>query len=187
MTARLDLTGKTFGQLLVLECVGQYKPNKEYKYRCLCTCGKTTVTMQSSLNKGKTKSCGCLRVETMKRLFSLPSGEHAFNQMYYKYEVGARKRKLDFSLTKDQFRKLTQEDCHYCGVPPRQKIQPYKTTGSYIYNGIDRKDNSIGYVLVNCLPCCYQCNLSKSNYEYDFFIEWVKRISKNLKGKGLIK
>lgn len=50
-----DLTGKKFGQLTVISYLGNSK------WLCRCSCGKETEVRTSSLNNGKTKSCGCLR------------------------------------------------------------------------------------------------------------------------------
>ena len=38
---------------------------------------------------------------------------------------------------------------------------------------IDRKDNSIGYLLENCVSCCFVCNRTKSNF---FSAEEMKAI-----------
>jgi hypothetical protein len=55
------------------------------------------------------------------------------------------------------------------------------TTGNpytdFIYNGIDRKINSIGYVYENCLPCCEICNKAKGTRTYEEYIEWMNRIA----------
>ena len=55
-----NLIGQKFNNLLVLEYMG------ESKWKCLCDCGKETVTKTSSLKSGKTKSCGCLRGKNTK-------------------------------------------------------------------------------------------------------------------------
>lgn len=53
-----DYVGKQFGQLTVVEYAGKEKGM--HRWRCLCSCGKSTVVGQSLLQSGKTKSCGCL-------------------------------------------------------------------------------------------------------------------------------
>lgn len=52
---KIDLTNQKFNQLTVLEYLG----NSEW--RCQCNCGNQTIVKTSSLNSGKTKSCGCLK------------------------------------------------------------------------------------------------------------------------------
>lgn len=56
----LDLTGQIFGRLTAVErvCSG-----KTPKWRCLCSCGNTTVVQLGALRSGATKSCCCLRDE----------------------------------------------------------------------------------------------------------------------------
>jgi hypothetical protein len=56
-----DLTGKTFGRLKVLKCVGKNKYG-HYQWLCRCDCGNTCIVKTGSLNRG-TKSCGCLHRE----------------------------------------------------------------------------------------------------------------------------
>ena len=60
-----DLTGKVFHRLTVLEFAGVDK-FKNRVWRCLCSCGKTTVVRASRLTSGKSKSCGCWRKDALK-------------------------------------------------------------------------------------------------------------------------
>ena len=57
-----DLTGKTFGRLLVLRKAGNDSA-KNIIYRCRCSCGKETIVRAYALRRGSSKSCGCLRNE----------------------------------------------------------------------------------------------------------------------------
>ena len=59
MKKRVDLTGKKFGKLTV---VG-FKERVAYQnyWRCLCSCGNTSIVREDHLLSGHTKSCGCLR------------------------------------------------------------------------------------------------------------------------------
>lgn len=60
----IDITGKRFGRLLVIE----RRPtiNRKAYWSCKCDCGNTITVSASSLLCGKTRSCGCLRKEQMK-------------------------------------------------------------------------------------------------------------------------
>lgn len=53
--AESDLTGKKFGNLMVVERL------TEKNYRCVCDCGNEKSVLASSLLAGKTTSCGCMR------------------------------------------------------------------------------------------------------------------------------
>ena len=55
-----DLTGLRFGQLKVLRREGS--GNGQALWRCQCDCGVICITAGSHLNRGNTKSCGCLRL-----------------------------------------------------------------------------------------------------------------------------
>lgn len=67
-TPKIPMVGRTFGLLTVLE---QAEPlaqgSREAWYRCACTCGGETTTRGSSLRRGTTRSCGCLRQEETRR------------------------------------------------------------------------------------------------------------------------
>jgi hypothetical protein len=52
--------------------------------------------------------------------------------------------------------------------------------GDYVYNGIDRLDSSRGYEMGNVVPCCKQCNWAKNDIPYDEFLDWIKRVHRNL-------
>lgn len=57
-TKTVDITGKRFGILTVLEHTG-YCNNKAL-WKCKCDCGNTIEVVGSNLRNGNTKSCGCL-------------------------------------------------------------------------------------------------------------------------------
>lgn len=54
----IDLTGKKFGYLTVIEKAGR-KNGKKIHWRCVCDCGNECVVSGSNLKCGNTKSCGC--------------------------------------------------------------------------------------------------------------------------------
>jgi hypothetical protein len=54
-----DLTGKRFGQLMVIKLI-ESKDGRIY-WLCLCECGNETRVSTSQLKSMRTKSCGCLR------------------------------------------------------------------------------------------------------------------------------
>ena len=69
MSKSIDLTGKTFGKLIVLNSAGKNAFGSSL-WRCICSCkdGKYITTTTNKLTSGHTKFCGCLRSEvTTKR------------------------------------------------------------------------------------------------------------------------
>lgn len=65
MSKALDLTGKVFGRLLVLNREGNNK-NQQSIWLCKCECGNLKSIHGSSIKNGETKSCGCLQKEALR-------------------------------------------------------------------------------------------------------------------------
>lgn len=62
MSKFIDLIGKRFGRLVIIQRVDNNKW-KNVRWLCLCDCEKKKIISSSSLMSGDTKSCGCLRKE----------------------------------------------------------------------------------------------------------------------------
>ena len=168
-----DLSDMKINMLTVLRQTGRNKHN-QIQWECLCDCGSITVKSATQLNsKGKrqVRSCGCIQ--------KLPKGEAAINRKYLAYMHSARTRDIEFSLTKDSFKRIIKEDCYYCGTPPSNVYKPKNTNGALIYNGIDRVENNIGYIEGNMVACCKLCNYGKSDRDAKEFIEHAKRIAEH--------
>ena len=101
-------------------------------------------------------------------------------QVIKMYKHGAKRRGLEYKLTEKQFKEITQQPCYYCGIIPSNKRDIEGYNGAYIYSGIDRVDNTKGYITGNVVPCCYQCNLSKGKLTLEEFKNWIKRVYKNI-------
>lgn len=172
-----DLTGSKFGKLTAVKFLGI--ENKKVLWMCECECGGTKIVPAHSLRHAKenegTRSCGCL-LEARK----LPYGHASRNHLYRAYRSGARKRKHEFTLSIEEFGILTQQECFYCGRKPETlwSRKEYQYNGDYIYNGIDRKDNSIGYTTENSVTCCKLCNFTKQTLSSEEFIDLCKKIAK---------
>ena len=174
--------GVTFGKLTVVEFSGcriTPRGRKVPHVFCVCDCGREKVVSLWDVRSGKTKTCGLNHPHYEDR--SRP----AFNQIYrHSYKKRALDAGLEFELTEEQFRYLSQEPCHYCGSPPCSEYhrgeRGKRPTGNgfsqFIYNGLDRVDSSAGYTLDNVVPCCAICNHAKHTMSYEDFTEWLGRI-----------
>ncbi len=69
-----------------------------------------------------------------------------------KYQAGVRGK--EFLLTIEEYGKFLELPCCYCNGA-------LGTVTKGI--GLDRVDNSIGYVVGNCVPCCQTCNSVKGH------------------------
>lgn len=108
----------------------------------------------------------------------LNSGEASINRAITHTKNSARKRGLEYNISRDSFIKITSSDCFYCGSKPNNicKSTAKIDSGSYIYNGIDRIDSDNGYILDNCVPCCRTCNWAKGTKNTNDFNEWKNKI-----------
>lgn len=94
----------------------------------------------------------------------------------------ARNRGLSFDITFDFFKNQCHLPCHYCGgtdgnsISVRSKIKDRYIVRDFRYNGLDRKNNNIGYSESNCVPACIVCNRAKREMPYSEFIEWIDRL-----------
>lgn len=72
MPAFIDITGRRFGRLTVIEHLPYQRDRDRYgvRWHCRCDCGKEIFTISQPLRDGRTKSCGCLT-----RLKPLPNRE----------------------------------------------------------------------------------------------------------------
>ena len=62
----MNLIGKKFGRLVVLESKGK-DGNRNLLWLCKCKCGNTTIQRTNTLRRGLVKSCGCYLREMAKR------------------------------------------------------------------------------------------------------------------------
>lgn len=168
--------GDRYGRLEVVRDLGTVWTGRVKSARwleCLCDCGNTHKVFGHHLRAGKSKSCGCLFRER------LPTGEAAFRSVVRIYKYNARTRKLVFDLDDAALRELFHGLCHYCGALPSQvgtEVRAGIKVGAFTYNGVDRIDNSKGYVTSNVVPCCYKCNRAKMDLTLPEFVEWVGRV-----------
>jgi hypothetical protein len=171
--------GKKYERLTVLRF--DSIKGKRRHYECECACGNKKVINIGNLRRGLTKSCGCLYKEWNAAHIRKDSTKR---KLFDRYQRKAKKKGYIFQLTFEEFIKLTSENCFYCGKTPSSIITNGKQE-SYVYNGIDRKDNNNGYILQNSLACCSNCNFFKRSLNYDYFLEMIKKIYNFNFNKGI--
>lgn len=159
MTQLIDLTGQRFGMLVVVEHIGFDKRNRSI-WRCICDCGNEKITLSHYLRMGDTTTCGCGKKKVGDRTRK-PKGESNRNQLYLKYRDHALARSYTFELSIEEFENITRQNCVFCGRAPEQVYKVKQSNGGYLYNGVDRLDNTKGYNLANCVAACGMCNREK--------------------------
>jgi len=170
----MDLTGQKFNKLRVIKRVDNNK-HGQVMWLCKCECGNETVICGWCLKNGHTKSCGCLRKENLKRFHkqnTLTTGVASMRNVISSYKQKA----YNYALTEKQFEEITQQPCYYCGAKPNNMANRKGCNGRYIYNGLDRVDNTKGYTVDNVVPCCKNCNIAKNTRTLQEFKDWIDQI-----------
>jgi hypothetical protein len=85
------------------------------------------------------------------------------------YKARANKKQLDFQP--GAISRLFNLPCFYCGGVSKWEDQEPVC-------GVDRVDNSLGYVETNVVPCCIKCNFMKGSLQVKEFIEQCEKIAK---------
>ncbi len=83
---------------------------------------------------------------------------------FTQYRGQARRKGREFALSFEEACALFERPCAYCGLNPP------------LHNGIDRVDNTKGYILTNVVPCCSECNFAKHAYTRAQFLQKVEEI-----------
>lgn len=161
-----------------LTAFGEFMTDKSRTYLLAqCDCGKVVTVHPSKFWLGTTKSCGCLKAETIKAVPKKAKQHNlAEREVYLRYKRRGRSGGKGFSLTFESFLELTQQECAYCLKPPF-RIKTHRDGDTFIYNGVDRIDSSRGYHLGNVQPCCRPCNVMKSDLTEDQFREHILRLA----------
>lgn len=179
-----NLLNKKFNLLTVIEEAPKIKGRSAWK--CKCDCGAYKIIKSEELKSGGTKSCGCLNSQ---RRSERASKMYLSRKKYAPQEATARKiwktRYCD-GISFEDFLKLSQQNCYYCGDPPGNNYNSAlddnksslsaKENGTFIYNGLDRLNNSIGHILDNVVPCCKYCNFAKRERSVEHFLTWIKKV-----------
>lgn len=179
--ARQINIGDTVGEFVVVrgEMVGK---NKTWICRCRCGAEKRFWKV-SAISRQKTCGCGIdeagLTAKQRRSMLSRMQG----------YKSGAKSRGFDWELTYRDFVEVATGHCFYCNLEPKtwdcvtnapsiKKDSPNIKPEDYEikFNGVDRLNSDLGYTLGNVVPCCVNCNRSKSDMSFDNFRDHVERM-----------
>ena len=88
------------------------------------------------------------------------------NSQYKIYIRSAGDKNLVFDLSQDVYIEKVKEPCYYCG-----EIDEHKG-----FNGIDRMNQQMGYIVDNCVSCCQMCNYMKRSLSASDFTDRCEHI-----------
>jgi hypothetical protein len=170
-----DLSGKTIGKVNVVSLLKrncETGKSRGHLYLCQCIyCGKKHEFTTCAIQRVGFTGCRCNTKDI---------NHAAKKKVYQAYKTNAKKRNLPFELTYEQVINLCLKNCTYCGNEPISISKAVDIIGIFKYNGIDRKDNNLGYTENNSISCCKICNWMKQKLSYDDFIAHIKQINNHL-------
>ena len=143
-----DMVGKTFDRLTVIG-LSHVGSNRKRMWLCSCSCGGNAVVSTSDLNKGHTKSCGCIKRELDKTKF-ITHGETIGGKLSDTYVAWAAMKQRCNDINFEQYsdyggRGITICDEWYDFSKFKSDMGD-KPAGK----SLDRRDNNLGYFKENC-------------------------------------
>src|SRR5271166_3927117 len=185
-----DLTNRRFGRLFVLRRAEKNSAWQKVTWWVRCDCGKELPVVGASLRRRLTLSCGCLKAEVsratcQKSPRNLPLGRASRNSLLRIYKNNAARRGWIWNIDDKVFDFITQQPCHYCGVPPSNVHEGHNCASSYTYSGIDRLNSNRDYTKNNVVPSCKVCNRAKMAMSYEEFLGYLERVKNFRAEKGV--
>lgn len=141
MPAPIDIVGHRFGRLVALE------RQPKSKWRCRCDCGGESSVVITSLRKGHTRSCGCLKVEVTVRRSRThgKSRSRLYNIWCLMRSRCNRASGPDFLLYGGRGIRVCSEWCDFESFARWARSSGYRS-----HLSIDRIDNDGNYEPSNC-------------------------------------
>lgn len=131
-----------------------------YQFKCR-GCGDDVWKRSGQVSQGTglCRRCACSRPNVR---LQLRPHEWRFNILLR----SARERDISVTLTYEEYAQFTTfVGCHYCGeFLDWTAYKKHRASNRTYGSNLDRKDNSKGYELANCVPCCSTCNRIKNNH-----------------------
>lgn len=167
----VDLAGRVFGRLTVIERAGTHETpsgQKKAVWLCRCKCGAEIRTQGPNLKTGITKSCGCLsrekaraRIDAIQPLGAAAAGVALWKGDSVEYKaahdrVRAAKGKASTHSCGDCGRQA--EDWSYNGGCPRER-----TSNAKGYEGT-RYSPDPDYYVARCKSCHMKYDRAERNF-----------------------
>ena len=190
MANKINMIGKKFGRLTVIEELRERNKYGKIVYKCQCECGNIVDVVGNQLRAGQTKSCGCLQKEKASKQGKANAKHHqAHTRLYHIYQ-GMKQRcynknALDFANYGGRGVKICDEWLNN----PTTFFEWAIDNGYQDNLTIDRIDVNKSYAPCNCkwatrkqqtrnrrntIYLTYECETQPMSY-------WAAKFNKNLK------
>lgn len=141
-----DIAGQVFGRLKVVEFA--YRKNLHTLWKCVCECGNERIVEGSKLKDGRTKSCGCWKIEMAK----LSNRKHGFANKHRLYGIWKKMRERCRIITSQSYRYYGKRGITICKEWDDFQVF-YDWAVENGYNDkltLDRRNNDGNYEPSNC-------------------------------------
>lgn len=101
-----------------------------------------------------------------KRMEQNERNNKSISVLLSRYKRDAKDRDKLWELTDEHAILLFSNKCYYCHETPLKEY----------FNGIDRKNNDIGYNVDNCVSCCMMCNFMKTTNNDITYVNKINHI-----------
>ena len=174
MPKKIDLVGKRFGKMIVIEEINSTKCH------CLCDCGNYKVCRRKRLLDGRNTSCGCFMNRSGPDNGYWKGYEDITGSFWGSIRSGAENRKIELSISiKEAWEIFIKQNrrCALSGVllnmPERQysKDEQCENLAS-----LDRIDSSKPYTKENCQWVTREINKMKMDMKEKRFIQVCKAV-----------
>lgn len=187
---RIDRIHEQYGNLTIVGIFKSFGSDNRFHVVCSCNPDRKIVMEYSEIikrthctrcraNKGVRYISAVEDSEPRKHIY-YPSKSSTYTKDYVisciecQYVTGAAERNKIYELTREEFEYLISGPCHYCGIE-YDRVKQYDN-GELKHLGIDRVHNHIGYLFLNCVSCCWNCNQAKRTMGYTTFLEFISSI-----------
>lgn len=157
-----------------------YVGKDDENIKLLCDCGTHfTIKLTTKVKNNGNYMC--------RRCYAIRDSQNFDEDWGYKTALkrirrDAKRSGREFDIDIDDFKFLSQQNCHYCNAEP-SNILMYRGRNSFTlrhftYSGLDRINNDMGYYLDNVVPCCFVCNRAKNSMSYKDFMDWLNKLTR---------
>jgi D-beta-D-heptose 7-phosphate kinase/D-beta-D-heptose 1-phosphate adenosyltransferase len=171
--SKSNLKGMIFGYLTPLEL----EPgiiDGGYIWVCKCHCGNTKIVPARYLLRGDTKSCGCLRIRTIRERCWNGFGDISMD-LWSSIKNGASQRNIEFNVSIEHAWILFLKQNRCCALTNRKLTFKTRSQG-YGNVSLDRIDSSIGYIYGNLQWVYKDINLLKNKFDETTLIDFCEKI-----------
>lgn len=170
-----DLSGLQFGQITVIKKAPKNKHGWTM-WECLCACGR--ITIHSTTNVKRTKSCGCRKFATGAENLKWRGHGEISSSFFNRIKNGAIDRNLEFEIQIEEIWELflkQERKCALSGIP----LEFGKSVLELSTASLDRIDSSKGYLPCNVQWVHKDVNAMKWDLSDQRFIEICRLVSKH--------